>query len=286
MRLIGLPTGYVLGEHAVSTARGSHGFALPAADSSYIVELAVMRSYRWTVLARSNAVHAPPHTPRVATTPAFVSRAEQQRAVAQGLTLGDAGERGRVVPLRVTARPRPAPTTPGRGRAEVAASAGSEARLRQADSELRRPGRGSEPRLARREGEHVPFVIARTAGIPQPVAAALSELAAAVWFGRDPVDVLAAGNALVSALAEAGIAHRPAIAILDPPDRDAAAEPGPQVGSRPDADGYSVTENPEGSITVSGPDGSSITYNPVERGAGDGPAARSAAAVVWGRHAP
>ncbi len=57
--------------------------ALPEADSSYLVELAVMHNYQWVVLARSNVVHAPPTTARSASTPAFVTRAEQLRLLAE-----------------------------------------------------------------------------------------------------------------------------------------------------------------------------------------------------------
>ena len=41
-----------------------------------------------------------------------------------------------------------------------------------------------------------------------PVVAALGALAAAVWFGRDPIDVLHAGNKLASTLADAGTLSR------------------------------------------------------------------------------
>lgn len=100
--------------------------------------------------------------------------------------------------------PQAARTAVGRSQAGAPASMGSEARLLRGGSEPRLAQLGSEARLVRREPVHITFVIARSPGIPEPVAGALSGLAAAVWFGRDPVDVLAAGNALARTLADAG----------------------------------------------------------------------------------
>ena len=284
--LIALRTGHVLAEHAVRAERGSHGFALPEADRWYRVELAIMRNDRWVVLARSNVVHAPPKTPRAAREPAFVSRARQPRGLAEGPTPGSAGHGGHVVPPRMGESPQGIQTAVRRGPAGAPASMASEAQQSQLGLELRLAQRGSEARLARCEPVHVPFVIARSPGIPEPVAAALRALAANVWFGRDPVHVLAAGNALVRALADAGISFGPAVAILDPPGRDVAApDPGTRDTSAPSSEGYTVTASPDGSITVIGPDGSSITYNPVQFGSVDGPGTRSAAAVIGVRHA-
>ena len=163
-----------------------------------------MRDYSWVVLARSNVVHAPPRTPKSATAPAFVSRAHQLRALTEGRTLEPAGGRSRVLPPRMGGSPQAARTAVGRSQAGAPASMGSEARLLRGGSEPRLAQLGSEARLVRREPVHITFVIARSPGIPEPVAGALSGLAAAVWFGRDPVDVLAAGNALARTLADAG----------------------------------------------------------------------------------
>ena len=282
LRLIGVPTGHLLAEHAVRAEQGSHDLALPEADSSYMVELAIMRDYRWVVLARSNVVHAPPRTPGSATAPAFVSRADQLRALTEGRTVELAGGGGRVLPPGMGGSPKAAQTAVGRSHVGAHVAMGSEARLLRVDSEPRRAQLGSEARLVRREPVHIPFVIARSPGIPEPVAGALSALATAVWFGRDPVDVLAAGNTLVRALADAGISFGPAVAVLDPPGRDVAApDRDPRDTSAPGAAGYTATESRDGSLTVIGPDGSSITYNPVV----DGPSIRSAAAVVGVRHA-
>jgi len=132
LRLIGVPTGYVLAEQAVWAAHGSHDFALPEADSSYLVELAIIRDYRWAVLARSNVIHAPPTTPRAPTTPAFV---------------------GGVSP-RVGASPEAERVAVGRGLLGARASMGSEV-LPRVGSELRLAERGSEARLVRREGVHI-----------------------------------------------------------------------------------------------------------------------------------
>jgi len=66
LRLIGVPTGHLVAEHAVWAQRGSLGLALPQPDSSYMVELSIMREYRWVTLARSGVIHAPPTLPRVA----------------------------------------------------------------------------------------------------------------------------------------------------------------------------------------------------------------------------
>ena len=269
LRLIGAPTGHVLAEHAVWAERGSDDFVLPEPDSSYVVELAVMRNYRWVVVARSNVVNAPAQTPRAATPVAFVTRARQLDAVAEGLplgTTGEAGERGRP---RASESPRGTRTAVVRGPATAPASTGSEARLLRVDAELRGAGRGSEARLVRRQGVHAPFVIARSPGLPGPVDAALSALAAAVWSGRGPVHVLGAGNALLSALAEAGISSGPAVAILDPPGPSVAAPLASARESEPGTESCSVTESADGSITVVGPDGGSITYSPVQSGIGD-----------------
>jgi len=287
LRLIEVPSGYLLAEQEVSPERASHSFALPITDSSYVVELAIMRDYRWVVLARSNVAHAPLTTPRGATAPAFVTRAEQARALAEGRTLRAAGEGAERVPPRIGDGPRAGPVVGGRRQVDAPVSAGSEARPRGVGSELRLAHRGSEARLARREARHIPFVIARTPSIRGPVAAALSVLAAAVWSGRHPIHVLAAGNALASALAQAGLSFGPAIAILDPPESDVTApDPGARDTSIPDAHGHTVTDSPDGSITVVGPDGSSVTYSPVLLPILDRPAARSAAAIIGMRYAP
>ncbi|MGO9958285.1 MAG: DUF4912 domain-containing protein [Solirubrobacteraceae bacterium] len=281
LRLIGATTGHVLAEHAVRAACGSHDFALQEANSSYMVELAIRRDYRQVVLARSNVVHAPPRTPSPGMAPAFVSRAQQLSALTEGRTLELTGGGDRVWLPRVDESPQAAPTAAGRTQVGPPAAMGSEPRLR-VDSEPRLAHLGSEARLIRREPLRIPFVIARSPGTPEPVAGALSALAAAVWLGREPVDVLAAGNRLVTALADAGISFGPAVAVLDPPGRDVAA---PDHDARdtpaPAAAGYTATESPDGSRTVIGPDGSSITYTPVV----DGPGKRSAAAVVGVRHA-
>jgi hypothetical protein len=291
LRLIGAHTGHVLVEHAVWAERGSDDFALPEPDSSYVVELAVIRDYRWVVVARSSVVKAPAQTPRAAAPLTFVSRARQLRAVAEGLTLAPAGEAGQfgfprvsqspgqtqtagatgqLGRPRVSESPRETRTAVLRGPAAAPASMGSEARLLRVDVGVRSAGRGSEARLVRRQAVHAPFVIARSPGLPGAVDAALSSLAAAVWSGRDPVHILGAGNGLLSALAEAGISSRPAVAILDPPG---PSVPPPPASARdtsgPGGESCSVTESPDGSITVVGPDGSSITYSPVKSGIGD-----------------
>jgi hypothetical protein len=282
LQLIGVPTGHVLAEHAVRAERGSHGFALPEANSSYMVELAIRRDYSKVVLARSDVVHAPPRTPRSAAAPAFVSRAQQLRALTEGCTLDPAGARGRALSPGVGESQQAAPTAVGPNLVGSPASMGSEPRPPQVDSEPRLAQLGSEARLIRREPVHIPFIIARGPGTPEPVAGALSALAAAVWLGRDPVAVLAAGNALVSALADAGISFGPAVAVLDRPGGDVAA-PDHDVRDTPvpGAADYTASENSDGSLTVIGPDGSSITYTPVV----GAPGTRSAAAVVGVRHA-
>ena len=284
LRLIAFRTGRVLAECAVRAERGSHGFALPEADRWYRVELAIMRNDRWVVLARSNVVHAPPKTPRAAREPTFVSRAQEPRSLAEGPTLGPAGHGGHFLSRRLGESPQGVQTAVRRGPAGAPASMAAD--QPQVGSELRLAQRGSEARLVRREPVHVRFVIARNPDNPEPVAAALRALAANVWFGRDPVHVLAAGNALVRALADAGISFGPAVAILDPPGREMAApDPGTRDTSAPSSEGYTATANRDGSITVIGPDGSSITYNPVQFGSVDGPGTRSAAAVIEVRHA-
>jgi uncharacterized protein len=68
LRLIGVPAGQLVDEEVVWARRGSVGLALPQADRSYMVELAIMRDdFRWVILARSGVVHTPPTVPRGAT---------------------------------------------------------------------------------------------------------------------------------------------------------------------------------------------------------------------------
>jgi len=155
LRLIGVPTGYVLGEQAVWVAHGSHDFALPEADRSYMVELAVIRDYRWVVFARSNVIHAPPTTPRVPIGPAFVAGAQQPReAVTENLELRPTGDRDQLVSPDVRASPPADRAAVGRTLLGAPASIGSEVRPR-VDSEGRAAQRGSEARLVRREGMYV-----------------------------------------------------------------------------------------------------------------------------------
>ncbi|HYB28752.1 MAG TPA: hypothetical protein VEF89_19220 [Solirubrobacteraceae bacterium] len=79
------------------------------------------------------------------------------------------------------------------------------------------------------------------------MAVALGALAAAVWLGRDPVDVLSAGTALAAAVADAGISAGPA--ILDPRYgaslRPSPAGPG---ASRSGGEAFTLSENVDGSL--------------------------------------
>ncbi len=292
LRLIAVPSGYLLAEYAVPAERGSQPLALPEADSSYMVELAVMHKYQWVVLARSNVIHAPPQTPRAGGTPAFVSRAQQLRLLAEDhdRELDRAGGHLLAAP---TARARHVAQAAG-GPASVGAAAhvgpdtrllpaGSEHRLA---SELRLARAGSEARLTLREPSRIPFVMAGSPAMTTAVAAALGALAAAVWHGRDPVEVLRAGNTLLSALANRGISAGPAVAILDPPEPDVAPpEPARPQTSSPGTDAYTVSHSPDGSITVIDSDGNFITYTRLPPAGVDGPRTRSAAAIVGVRNA-
>jgi hypothetical protein len=279
LRLIGVPSGYLLAEYAVPVARGSQDVGLPEADSLYVVELAVMRDYRWVVLARSDVIHAPPSTPRVAPTPAVVSGAQRSRVVAEG----DGRELERAGGDVVVAPAEGARHVAQMGSEARLVGVGSEFRLA---SELRSAQGGSEARLTRRAPAHMPFVIAGRPGLPEPVAVALGALAAAVWLGRDPVDVLSAGSALAAALADAGISTGAAVAILDPPGPGVAApEPAGRYASRPGTGAYTVSENVDGSVTVIDRDGNSVTYSPVRSADGESARARSVAAIVGGRDA-
>jgi Domain of unknown function (DUF4912) len=290
LRLIGVPGGCLLAEYAVPAERGSQAVALPQADGSYLVELAVMRNYQWVVLARSNVVHAPPTTARVATTPAFVSRAQQLRLLAEsgGRELGRPGGDLVAAPTRAgnVEQAAGAPVSvgaPGRMASETRPlPAGSE--LRPA-SELRFAQAGSEARLTRREPVRIPFVMPGSAALTPPAAAALDALAAAVWLGRDPIDVLRAGRTLASALANAGMSSGPVVAILDPPGPDVAPpEPAGSHRSSPGSEAYTVSESPDGSITVADRDGDFITYSPVASGGVGVSGGRSAAAIVGVPH--
>jgi Domain of unknown function (DUF4912) len=291
LRLIGVPSGYLLAEYGVPIARGSQDVALPEADSSYVVELAVMRDHQWVVLARSDVIHAPPKAPRVAPTPGVVSGPEQPRVVAEGYgrELERAG--GHVVVAPTEGARHVAQAVGGPGRVGAGAQMGSEARVVGVEPEfrlasgLRSVQGGSEARLTRRAPAHMPFVIAGRPGLPEPVAVALGALAAAVWLGRDPVDVLSAGNALAAALADAGISPGPAVAILDPPGPGVAApEPIGPYASGPGTGVYTVSENADGSVTVIDRNGNSITYSPVRSAGVDSPRTRSVAAIVGVRH--
>jgi hypothetical protein len=264
--------------------------ALPEADSSYMVDLAVMHDYQWVVLARSNVIHAPPEKARAELTPAFVSRAEQLPLPAEAHGRERDGAAGDLGTEPTGEASGVAPAAGGVASAGGPAHMGSEARLRPPGlefpfaSELRFARSGSEARLTRREPAHIPLVIAGSPAMTEPVAGALGALAAAVWLGRDPVDVLRAGNVLVGALAEAGIAV-PAVAILDPPGPDVAPpEPAAPYTSSSRAEAQTVSENADGSITVIDRDGNSITYSPVHSAGADGRRTRSAAAVVGVRH--
>jgi len=96
LRLIGVPSGDLVDEHVVWARRGSLGLALPQADRSYMVELAIMRDdLRWVILARSGVVHAPPTVPTGAT--------------AAGLALGRASDIGHLVSTRTPGSPNGAP---------------------------------------------------------------------------------------------------------------------------------------------------------------------------------
>jgi len=166
LRLIGVPSGYLLAEYAVTIARGSQDVALPEADSSYMVELGVMRNYQWVVLARSNVIHAPPKTPKVATTPAVVSRPKQPRVAAERHERELERASGRIVVTPAERAPHVAQAAGGPASVGASVEMGSEARLVGVDSgfelasEVRSAYRGSEARLVRREPAHVPFVIA------------------------------------------------------------------------------------------------------------------------------
>jgi hypothetical protein len=251
-----------------------------------MVELAVMRDYQWVVLARSDVIHAPPTAPRVAPTPAVVSRPQQPRVVAEGADREVHSDRGHVVGAPTERAPHVGPAGTVGGSVQM----GSEARLVGVDSEfrlaseLRSAQRGSEARLTRRAPVRMPFVIAGRPGLPEPVAVALGALAAAVWCGREPVDVLSAGTALAAALADAGIVAGPAVAILDPPGPDVAApEPG-RYASGPGTGAYTVSENVDGSVTVIDRDGNSVTYSPVRSAGVESARARSVAAIVGVRY--
>lgn len=291
LRLIGVPGGYVLAEYKVRAERGSQAVALPEADSSYLVELAVMHNYQWVVLARSNVVHAPPTMARVASMPVFVSRAEQLRLLAESRERELDRASGDLVPAptrgaRPVERQAGAPVRMGApariGSETRPAPAGSEPRLA---SELAFARAGSEARLRLREPVGIPFVMPGSTAITAPAAAALGALAAAVWLGRDPIDVLHAGSKLASALADAGMPSGPVVAILDPPGPDVAPpEPAGSRTSSPGSEAYTVSESLDGSITVTDRDGNFITYSPVRSAGVDVSRGRSAAAIVGVRH--
>ena len=125
LRLIEVPTGYLLAEHKVRAEHGSFDVPLPEADHSYTAELAIRHDYRKVVLARSNVIQAPPNMPRPAAAPAFVSRAQQRHALELGLTLESrGGESSAPLPLNI---------------GDATITQGSEAR---------RSGPGSERRLS------------------------------------------------------------------------------------------------------------------------------------------
>jgi len=87
LRLLGVPDGVLLAEYQVSPQRGDYRVALPEAGRRYRAELAMLHYGRKALLARSDVVHAPPIVPAPASAPVFVTRAQQLRALAAGLTL-------------------------------------------------------------------------------------------------------------------------------------------------------------------------------------------------------
>lgn len=88
LRLIDSAAGLLLAEYEVSAKRGQHDIALPEADRSYVVELALVHYGRKEILARSDVVRAPASVRTRASAPTFVSRAQQRRALASGLGFG------------------------------------------------------------------------------------------------------------------------------------------------------------------------------------------------------
>ena len=291
LRLIGVPSGYLLAEHAVPAERGSQEVALPEADSSYMVELAVMHNYQWVVLARSDVIHAPPETARAASTPAFVSRAPQLRLPAEGhdRELDRAG--GDLVAAPTGVATRVAQAAGGAASVGALPHAGSEARLLRAASEFRSlrscafARSGSEARLTRREPARIPFVVAGSPAMTEPVAAALGALAAAVWFGRIRSTCSAPETCWSVRWPKRGSAG-PAVAVLDPPGPDVAPpEPAGPDTSSSGTEVCTVSEGADGSVTVIDRDGNSITYSPVHSPASMSPRTRSAAAIVGVRHA-
>jgi hypothetical protein len=158
LRLLGVPTGYLLAEDEVCAERGSHGVALPEADRSYAAELAIVHYGRSVVLARSTAVQAPRIMPRPAAGPAFVSRAQQRCALAHGLTLAsETDDTPDGVPTWTAGPSGGTRTTPPPILVVSPDSMGSEARLLRAGTELRLPVIGSEGRLVRRDTVRPPF---------------------------------------------------------------------------------------------------------------------------------
>jgi uncharacterized protein len=96
LRLIDVLSGDLVVEDVVWARRGSLGLALPQADRSYKVELAIMRDdFRWVILARSRVIHAPPTLPRV--------------AAVEGVALGRASDIGHLQSTRIPGSPHGAP---------------------------------------------------------------------------------------------------------------------------------------------------------------------------------
>jgi len=187
LRLFGVPTAQLVAEHEVSAERGEYGVALPESGRSYVAELALVHNDREAVLARSDVIQPPSSVSRPTLAPAFVSRAEQLGALANGLTLARTG-----------AVPHPAATLAPTGMVSFG-SMGSEARLSRFGSEQHVAVSGSAGGLA--QGQGLP-----TASSVRPDAtsdaSAVSAVAAAVGSPTDPNDVLAARHADPTALAD------------------------------------------------------------------------------------
>jgi Domain of unknown function (DUF4912) len=294
LRLIGVPSGYLLAEYSVDAQRGSQAVELPEAGSSYVLELAVMHNYQWVVLARSNIIHAPRTTAGLPSVPAFVTRAQRLRLLSESRDreIARTGEDLVAAPTQGAQGARPvAPATGAPVSMGATTGMGPVAAPLRTGSELdpawepRFAQSGSEARLTRREPGDIPLLVAGSPAVTMPVAAALGALATAVWLGRAPIDVLRAARKLVSTLADAGISGGSVVAVLDPPEPDGALrEPSASQVSSSESDAYAVSESAAGSITVIDRDGYFITYSPMRSTQVADSPRRSAAAVVGVRH--
>lgn len=254
--------GDLVSAYPVLLATGNHSVTLPVADRTYTAEL--VRD--GAVLARSLPVTAPPAAPRPSAAPVFVTRAAQQAALASALTLPSQDTR----PAAGQGSVRPLVWLLGPGQA------GSEARLLGFGSEMLIGAAGSEGRLLGTRPLRAPYLTARAILPPAPMVAAGDAFATAVAAGAQMGAIMDAARQLVAAMTAVGTPVAVAVLTVEVPGdvtlpvpfTPAASSPRTRAhasapaSAQPDESGLTTVSNPDGSVTVTGADGISVTLGP------------------------